>query len=92
MAETNAERQRRYRSRDRLARLANRIDSEDGYNWRTVSEVAREYQKAPITILRWCQEGFLLTLGYRLKRDTTGHWLIGCPVIETRRTHPSPLT
>jgi hypothetical protein len=85
---TQAEATRRYRSRLRQARRL----TDDGYLWRTVSEVAREYQKAPITIARWCEDGFILTLGYRLKRDVTGHWLIGTPYTETRQTQPKPLT
>lgn len=45
--------------------------------WVPTGELAHEYGKTPRTIVRWATEGFLLTLGYRIRRDTTGHWLVG---------------
>jgi len=47
--------------------------------WVPVSALAREYQKHPFTIRRWITSGFIFTLGYRVRRDVTGHWRIGIP-------------
>lgn len=44
--------------------------------WIPVSEVAREYQKTSITIKRWCASGFILRLGYKVKRDPKGRWFL----------------
>lgn len=45
-------------------------------NWIPVSVVARDYQKHPVTIKRWCSSGFILHLGFRVKRDPKGRWLL----------------
>jgi len=50
--------------------------------WVPVSEVAEEYGRTSRTITRWCHEGFPFQLGYQVKRDETGHWLIGVPTHE----------
>lgn len=47
-----------------------------GTEWIPVSAIAREFNKTERTIRNWCHSGFILTLGYRTKRDHTGHWLI----------------
>ena len=52
--------------------------------WVPVSEVAHEYNRCTLTIRRWCQEGYAITLGYKVKKDVTGHWLIGVPHSEYR--------
>lgn len=49
--------------------------------WRTVSDVAREYNKHSVTIKRWCATGFIFRLGFIIKRDPKGQWLL-------RREHP----
>jgi hypothetical protein len=45
-------------------------------NWKPVSEVAREYNKSPITLKRWALSGFILKLGFRVKRDPKGRWFL----------------
>lgn len=44
--------------------------------WLPVSVVAREYNKDSKTIKRWCSSGFILRLGFVIKRDPKGHWLL----------------
>lgn len=44
--------------------------------WVPVSQIAREYQKHPMTIKRWCTSGFILHLGFRIKKDPKGRWLL----------------
>jgi len=50
--------------------------------WVPVSDFAVEFNKNPVTIKHWIANGFLLELGYRVKRDFTGHWIIGIPTTE----------
>lgn len=49
--------------------------------WVPVSEFAKEYNKASWTIVRWIREGFIFSLGVRVKRDVSGYWYIGKPVL-----------
>lgn len=44
--------------------------------WVPVAEVAREYNKSAMTIKRWCADGFILRLGFRVKKDPKGRWLL----------------
>jgi len=62
--------------------------------WLSPTELATEYNKTRITIYRWCSSGFILTLGYRLKREANRRYSIGVPVPEystfvTRHLTPS---
>ena len=45
----------------------------------TITEVAREFNKTRKTIHEWCQSGFILQLGYTVRRDATGHWFLTPP-------------
>lgn len=45
--------------------------------WVPTGELAHEYGRTQRTIIRWATEGFLLSLGYQLRRDLKGHWLVG---------------
>jgi hypothetical protein len=47
--------------------------------WLTVKEFAERQKKRPVTVYRWASDGFLLSLGFSLTRDFTGHLRIGIP-------------
>lgn len=51
----------------------------DNIVWVTTSEFAQEFRKTNRTVQRWCTAGFVLSLGYRIRRDVTGHWQVGVP-------------
>ena len=53
---------------------------ENGVMWIPVAQMAREYHKSKDTIKRWIEDGFILQLGYTVKRDPSGYWLIGKPM------------
>jgi hypothetical protein len=72
---TKAARMRRYRARRRRER-----NFADGCRWFKVGEIAKQYQKSPFTIWRWCREGFIFSLGYRLRRNVKGQTMIGIPL------------
>jgi len=48
--------------------------------WLPISAIAREYQKTPQMIRNWVKSGFILEIGYAVRRDVTGHFIIGVPV------------
>lgn len=48
--------------------------------WLTVQEFAEKQGKSPSRIYEWCQTGFVIELGFLLKKDYTGHWRIGVSV------------
>ena len=48
--------------------------------WIPVSQIAREYHKNPWTIVRWIRDGFAAELGFVIKRDVSGRWLLGKPL------------
>lgn len=54
-------------------------DHEESITWVPVSVIALEYQRTPQFIRRWCSSGYILELGYSLRRDSLGHWLVGVP-------------
>ena len=47
--------------------------------WVSVSELAEEYHKSRKTILNWIYDGFLIQMGYSLRKDPSGYWYIGKP-------------
>lgn len=47
--------------------------------WLTVSNFAKKMNRQPITIYKWCESGFIVELGYLLRKDCTGRWSIGIP-------------
>ncbi len=65
----------------------------DGIVWLTPPQLAIEFDKTDMTVRRWCYDGFILSLGYRLQRGPKGRWLIGVPLNEFRtfRTLSLPL-
>jgi hypothetical protein len=80
---TKAARMRRYRARMRRERTF-----VDGCRWFKPSEIAKQFNKSPMTIRRWCGSGFILTLGYRLRRDVKGQTMIGVPLPSTKSPQP----
>jgi hypothetical protein len=48
--------------------------------WIPPSQFALAYDKHPATIRQWCITGFIVEMGYQLKRDVKGHWFIGVPM------------
>lgn len=55
------------------------VDTATGTVWLDVPEFARKQQKARTTIYEWCASGFVVELGYVIRKDVTGHWRIGIP-------------
>lgn len=47
--------------------------------WLPISELAVEYNRTPRLMRIWCANGFLIELGFRVRRDETGHWIVGVP-------------
>ena len=47
--------------------------------WLSVSHIAREYNRTPRQMRNWCANGLLIELGYTIRRDETGHWIVGVP-------------
>jgi len=47
--------------------------------WLPVSAIACEYQKSPQMIRNWVKSGFIIEIGFSVKRDVTGHFIIGVP-------------
>jgi hypothetical protein len=47
--------------------------------WVTIADVARRLGKTRQTVHNWVTSGFILTLGYRVRRDYTGYWLLYPP-------------
>lgn len=62
----------------------------DGLVWIPASEIAREYNRTPRLIRVWCSTGFLIELGYRIRRDATGHWIVGVPHSQYRNFRHQP--
>lgn len=54
----------------------------DGLVWMSPPRLGKLFNKHGDTIRIWCHSGFILTLGYKLKRDPKGHYLIGIPASE----------
>ena len=64
----------------------------DNIRWLSVSEYAAEWNKDASTVRKWCCNAFALKLGYKLRRDPTGHWLIGVPNENSVKIGTSTLT
>jgi hypothetical protein len=52
---------------------------QEEFVWLPISAIAREYNRDPESIRRWCLNGFMIELGYTIRRDETGHWIVGVP-------------
>lgn len=48
-----------------------------GMVWVPISSLAEEYHKSKCTIWRWISDGFLVQLGYCIKREPGGYWYAG---------------
>lgn len=57
--------------------------------WMTLSKLAEDFDKSKMTMFRWANEGFLLTLGYRIWRDAKGKWYVTSDDHE-KMTPPKP--
>lgn len=44
--------------------------------WVSVGQFAKRWNKSRKTILRWCESGFILTLGMSTYREQNGRWYI----------------
>jgi ribosomal protein S6 len=44
--------------------------------WTPISQVAKDYNKHVVTLKRWCADGFILRLGFRVKKDPKGRWFL----------------
>jgi hypothetical protein len=51
----------------------------DDLVWVSASEIAKEYNRSPRMMRIWCTSGFFIELGFSVRRDETGHWIIGVP-------------
>ncbi len=56
-------------------------------NWLTISAVAIQFNKTRQTIHNWCRSGFIITLGYQLRRDPQGNWRLNPPSEDERSTN-----
>lgn len=43
------------------------------------SVVAIEFNKTRVTMMNWCRSGYFIELGYRIRKEPKGQWLIGVP-------------
>lgn len=61
----------------------------ESLTWVPVVVIAREYEKSPQMIRNWIRSGFILELGFMVKRDVTGHFKVGVPDAKLRnfQTH-----
>lgn len=54
----------------------------DDITWVPVSVIAAEYQRTPQMIRNWVRNGLIVEIGFRVRRDVTGHFIIGVPTSE----------
>jgi hypothetical protein len=67
-----------------------RITKERELTWIPLSLLALEYQKSKETVRLWIKSGFIVEIGFHVKRDVTGHYIIGVPNNEFAKfSHPS---
>ena len=50
--------------------------------WVPVSVIAAEYQRTPQMIRNWVRSGFIVEIGFSVRRDVTGHYIIGVPTAD----------
>jgi hypothetical protein len=56
----------------------------DEITWVPVSVIAAEYQRSPQMIRNWVRSGLIVEIGFSVRRDITGHFIIGVPTSEFR--------
>lgn len=56
----------------------------DDITWVPVSIIAAEYQRTPQMIRNWVRSGFIVEIGFSVRKDITGHYIIGVPTSEYR--------
>lgn len=56
------------------------MPEQNGILWVKLSDFARVYNRSSDAIRLWCESGFCVELGFTVRRDVTGHWLIGVPL------------
>jgi len=54
----------------------------DEITWVPVSVIAAEYQRTPQMIRNWVKNGLIVQIGFSVRRDVTGHFIIGVPTSE----------
>lgn len=61
--------------------------------WVPLSVIAVEYKRDPETIRRWAVNGLLVECGFSVRRDITGHWIVGIPqnIYATFSTRATPI-
>jgi hypothetical protein len=66
------------------------VKNQEEVVWLPLSAIAREYQKSAKQIRLWARDGLLIEIGFMVRRDPTGHWIIGVPssAYRTFRTQP----
>jgi hypothetical protein len=47
--------------------------------WIPLSILAEEYGRSTRLMREWAETGFIIELGYAVRKDETGHWIIGVP-------------
>jgi hypothetical protein len=60
-------------------KYAPRIVQDKEVTWIPLSMLAEEYNRSTRLMRQWVQTGFVLELGYAVRRDETGHWIVGVP-------------
>jgi hypothetical protein len=52
--------------------------------WVPVAVIAAEYQRTPQMIRNWVRSGLIVEIGFSVRKDVTGHYIIGVPTSEYR--------
>lgn len=50
--------------------------------WVPISSFARVYNRDTETIRRWIISGLIVEIGFSIRKELTGRWLIGVPMSE----------
>jgi hypothetical protein len=61
------------------AKYAPRIIQEKELTWVPLSVIAREFNRDTETIRQWAVNGLLLEIGYSVRKDFVGYWVVGVP-------------
>ncbi len=55
------------------------IVEEQKVEWLPLTTFAEQYGRHPNSIRQWCRSGFMIELGFYVRKDVTGHWIVGVP-------------